>query len=103
MSDEQIKKDEVLKSEAVKDDAAKNETIKGKNGNENIFKRCVNYFANKLKDLRGEFRKIVWPSRETLVKHTITTIVISLLFGAFITLLDALFGIIFTSLVGFIS
>ncbi len=103
MSDEQIKKDEDVKAETVKTETVKNETTKGKNENENVFKRCVNFFTNKFKDLRGEFRKIVWPSKETLVKHTVTTIVISLLFGAFITLLDALFGIIFTSLVGLMS
>ncbi len=69
----------------------------------NIFVRAGRGLVTKLTELRGEFRKIVWPSRETLVKHTVTTVVISLIFGAFITLLDALFGVAFTSLVGLIS
>ncbi len=64
------------------------------------FKKVLDAFVGKLTELRGEFRKIVWPSRETLIKHTVTTIVISVIFGVFITLLDGLFGVIFTSLVG---
>jgi preprotein translocase subunit SecE len=71
-----------------------------KTGRSARFKLLVNKIAGKFNELRGEFRKIVWPSRETLVKHTVTTIVISLIFGAFITVLDGLFGIIFQSLVG---
>jgi preprotein translocase subunit SecE len=51
-------------------------------------------------DYKAEFRKIVWPSRETLIKHTITTIVISLIFGAFIALTDFVFGYIFNNAVG---
>jgi preprotein translocase subunit SecE len=62
-----------------------------------------NFFQEKFTEYRSEFRKIVWPSREQLIKHTITTIVISLIFGALITVLDGAFGVAFTSFVGFIS
>jgi preprotein translocase subunit SecE len=41
---------------------------------------------------RAEFKKIVWPSRETLTKHTFTVIVVSLMFGAYIAAADGLFG-----------
>jgi len=37
---------------------------------------------------RSEFKKIVWPSRKTTFKHTVTVIVVSLIFGAFIALSD---------------
>jgi preprotein translocase subunit SecE len=81
-------------------DEQKKEAVKAnKTESRNVFVRFRRGFVAKLTELRAEFRKIVWPSRETLVKHTVTTIVISLLFGAFITLLDGLFGVIYTTLV----
>ena len=44
---------------------------------------------------KAEFRKIVWPSRETLFKHTVTVITVSAIFGAYIALADGAFGIVF--------
>ena len=44
---------------------------------------------------RAEFKKIVWPSRETLIKHTVTVIAVSLIFGAYIALTDGAFGVLF--------
>ena len=41
---------------------------------------------------RAEFRRIVWPSTPVLFKHTVTVIVVSLLFGAYIAMLDFAFG-----------
>jgi len=48
---------------------------------------------------RAEFRKIVWPSRETLVKHTITVVIVSAIFGAYIALNDGVFGFLFRQFV----
>ena len=62
-----------------------------------------NPVAEKFKEFRGEFRKIVWPSRDDLIKHTITVIVISLIFGALIALMDGVFGMTFTTLVGMLA
>jgi len=44
---------------------------------------------------RAEFRKIVWPSRETLIKHTMTVIAVSIMFGIYIALTDGAFGWLF--------
>jgi preprotein translocase subunit SecE len=52
---------------------------------------------------RAEFRKIVWPSRETLMKHTGTVIAVSLMFGAYIALNDFVFGQIFRAFVNWIG
>ena len=52
---------------------------------------------------RSEFRKIVWPSRETLTKHTVTVIIVSLMFGAYIALLDGVFGVVFGQLVQLVA
>ena len=48
---------------------------------------------------KAEFRKIVWPSRETLIKHTVTVIIVSLIFGAYIALTDGVFGALFSRFV----
>ncbi|MCL2202424.1 MAG: preprotein translocase subunit SecE [Defluviitaleaceae bacterium] len=43
-------------------------------------------------EYRTEFRRIVWPSKPILFKHTVTVIAVSLLFGAYIALLDGIFS-----------
>ena len=48
---------------------------------------------------KAEFKKIVWPSRETLIKHTVTVVVVSLIFGAYIALTDGVFGWLFSRFV----
>ena len=40
----------------------------------------------------AEFRRIVWPSKQILFKHTVTVIAVSLMFGAYIALMDGVFG-----------
>ena len=50
---------------------------------------------------KAEFSKIVWPSKETLLKHTTTVIAVSLFFGAYIAILDGIFGMIFNRFVEF--
>ena len=52
---------------------------------------------------RSEFRKIVWPSRETLIKHTITVVAVSLIFGAYIALMDGVFGVILGQFINLVS
>ena len=52
---------------------------------------------------KAEFRKIVWPSRETMVKHTVTVIAVSLIFGAYIALMDGAFGIVFGQFVNLVN
>jgi len=52
---------------------------------------------------RSEFRKIVWPSRQTTMKHTFTVIVVSLIFGAYIALSDYGLSIIFRQFVNLVG
>ena len=42
--------------------------------------------------LKGEFDKIMWPSRSDLIKQTFTVMVTSLIIGAVIACLDYLFS-----------
>jgi len=56
-----------------------------------------------LRAYKAEFRKIVWPSRATLIKHTVTVIVVSLLFGGYIALADGVLGTLFSRFVQLVS
>ena len=44
------------------------------------------------KGFKGEFKKIIWPNRETLFKQTTTVIAISILVGVIISLMDFIIG-----------
>jgi len=57
----------------------------------NIFKRMGAY----LRDVRGEMKKVTWPSKNDLVKTTIAVIVISLFFGIYLFGVDFIFARIF--------
>jgi preprotein translocase subunit SecE len=59
-----------------------------------------NFIVEKFGEFKSEFNKIVWPSRPTLVKQSFTVIVISLLFGAYISGLDIVLGRLFSMFIG---
>ena len=42
------------------------------------------------KGLKAEFKKIIWPDKNTLVKETVAVIVCSVLLGGIIAIVDAL-------------
>ena len=46
---------------------------------------------NYWKGLKAEYKKIVWPNRETVTKQTIVVLVVSLLLGVLIGVLDMIF------------
>jgi preprotein translocase SecE subunit len=48
-------------------------------------------FFTYLKNVRGEFAHVVWPTRRQAIQHTILLILISAALGAFIALLDYFF------------
>lgn len=49
-------------------------------------------FGRYIKELKGEFRKIVWPSGKELTRETVTVIVVSLLVGVIIFAIDYVFN-----------
>ncbi len=51
-----------------------------------------------LKEIRGEFRKIVWPSKHDLYKQTVTVVVTSLFFGLIVFVLNLVYGYLFSLL-----
>ncbi len=42
------------------------------------------------KGLNTEFKKVVWPDKNTLVKQTTAVVSVSILLGALITVIDAI-------------
>lgn len=53
---------------------------------ENVFKRIAHFF----KGVKIEFKKIIWPSRETLGKETVAALSVSVILCLVIAVLDAL-------------
>jgi preprotein translocase subunit SecE len=54
---------------------------------ENIFKRISSY----LTDVKGELKKVTWPSRADVHKTTIAVVVSSLIFGVYLWGVDVVF------------
>ena len=42
------------------------------------------------KGLKGEFKKISWPDKKTLIKQTVAVIICSVVLGGLIAVIDAL-------------
>lgn len=47
---------------------------------------------NFIKDIRGEYKKIIWPSKEELKKQTKVVILTSAILGAIIVAYDVVFS-----------
>ena len=54
---------------------------------ENIFKRIRVY----LNEVRGELKKVTWPSKNDLYKTTIAVVVSSVIFGIYLFAVDLIF------------
>ena len=57
---------------------------KAKEKKPGVFSKIKRYF----KDLRGEFKKIVWPDKMTVAKETAAVVSVSVVLGAIIALVD---------------
>ncbi|MCK4762095.1 MAG: preprotein translocase subunit SecE [Candidatus Aminicenantes bacterium] len=58
---------------------------------ENIFTRIRNYLV----EIKGELKKVTWPSRPDLQKTTIAVLVSSLIFGVYLFAADYVFYHVF--------
>ena len=52
----------------------------------------INFFSN----LRKEFNKIIFPTKEEIWKHSISILMFSIVVGIAIALLDAFWGFLFS-------
>ena len=53
-----------------------------------------------LKDVKAEFKKVVWPSRKDARSKTVTVIVTSLIFGLIIFGMDTVIAFIYNAIIG---
>jgi len=60
----------------------------------NIFKRMGAY----LREVKGELKKVTWPSKNDLIKTTVAVLVISLFFGIYLFGVDYIFARIFSQI-----
>jgi len=74
-----------------------------KNNKESLSVRLTKWFNNKKNEYLSEFKRIVWPTREVLIKETVTVIVVSLAFAVYIAILDGAFGFLFSQFAQFTS
>ncbi|MDR3240340.1 MAG: preprotein translocase subunit SecE [Clostridiales bacterium] len=65
--------------------------------------KLLRWFHAKYVEYVSEFKKIVWPSREDLVKQSLTVIAVSLIFGAYIAILDGGFNFLFTQFASWVT
>ena len=74
--------------EAVK--AATNAAKRKSSDKPGIFKRLAKYF----RDVKGEWKRIVWPSKKTVINNTIVVLVLVLCVAIVVWGLDAAFSAI---------
>lgn len=55
------------------------------------------------KEFRGEFKKIIWPSRSELVKKTVTVVITSLSFGLLVFAMDTVFSFGYTTFIDLLT
>ena len=53
-----------------------------------------------LKDVKAEFKKVIWPSRKDAKGKTVTVIVTSLIFGLIIFGMDTVIAYIYNAIIG---
>lgn len=102
MAKEKITEAEETKVKSAKSDdakadkkAAKEQKKAEKASKPGFFKRIARYF----KDLSGEFKKVVWPTKSQTINNTIVVVVTCAICGLFVWGLDSLFNFIITTLI----
>jgi len=61
------------------------------------------FFKRKTGEFKGEFAKIIWPSRKDLIKESTTVIITCIIFGAVICSMDWVFSSGYQLIVSYIS
>ena len=67
-----------------------------KSGKPNFFERVGRYF----RDTKGEWKRIVWPSKKTVINNTIVVLVIAAIFAVVTGGFDWLIGMIVRAIYG---
>ncbi len=77
----------MAKKDVAEKAAAKTKKPEKKN---DFFKRMTRFF----KDLKGEFKKIVWPSKKQVVNNTLVVLAVVIVLGVFVAALDTVLSLI---------
>ena len=67
---------------------------------ENWFKRTGSKAAKFFREMRSELKKVVWPTKEQVLKHTLIVAGCVLVVGLFIWLFDFFASVLITGLIG---
>ena len=70
---------------------AKNEKKEG------FLKRVAHRFVKGCKDMRGEIKKVVWPSKKQIINNTAVVLACCVIVGVFIWILDGLVNLLLSS------
>jgi len=62
----------------------------------NLFKRIGDF----LTEVKGELKKVTWPTKNDLIKTTIAVLVSSFIFGVFLFVVDMIFSRVINSIIG---
>ncbi|MDR1538968.1 MAG: preprotein translocase subunit SecE [Clostridiales bacterium] len=85
-----------MAEEGNKASPGKGDKPDAKKGGSEQASKLSRWFKLKYAEYSAEFKRIIWPSRDDLLKQTLTVIVISLIFSAYIAILDGSFGFLFS-------
>jgi len=92
MSDEVVRQDELEldgEEQAAEKQAAEKKPAGKKSAKPaNKKKQGEKAVSRYLRELKSEFKKIIWPSRSSLVRNTVVTLIMCAIMGAIISLFD---------------
>lgn len=100
------KKKENIETKPAKDTKSNKDSTKAaeKKGGKNQSKgKKVNPAVKYFRDLRSEFKKVVWPSKQTVINNTAVVLVTMIVTGAGVFAIDLAFAELFKQLMNFVG
>ncbi len=88
---------------AVQQSAAKDKPAKEKAKKPNAFVRFFKRVARYFREMKSELKKVVWPTRQQVVRNTIVVILVVLVIGVLIWLFDWLAAAIIRALINLVN
>lgn len=89
MSKDELKSEKASKKEASKkSESKKDKTPAKKSGKSKDQKKQPNKVAKYFKDLKSEFKKVVWPTKQQLINNSTVVLITIAIIGVFVGLLD---------------
>lgn len=79
---------EVLQNEAVAENKQADNAVDTKKADKPVKDKSVRKKGGFFRSLKSEFKKIVWPDKETTIKETTAVVIVTVILGAIIALLD---------------